>query len=41
MKTAQLKIGDKTLELPIITGTENENGIDVTSLRAETNHLTF
>ncbi len=41
MKTAQLKIGDKTLELPIITGTENENGIDVTSLRAETNHITF
>ena len=41
MKTAQLTIGDKTLELPIITGTENENGIDVTSLRAETNHITF
>ena len=29
MKTAQLKIGDKTLELPIITGTENEKAIDV------------
>ena len=41
MKTAQLTIGDKTLELPIITGTENEKGIDVTSLRAETNHITF
>ena len=41
MKTAQLTIGDKTLELPIITGTENETGIDVTSLRAETNHITF
>jgi citrate synthase len=41
MKTAQLTIGDKTLELPIITGTENENGIDVTSLRADTNHITF
>jgi len=41
MKTAQLTIGDKTLELPIITGTENENGIDVTSLRKETNHITF
>ena len=41
MKTAQLKIGDTTLELPIISGTENENGIDVTSLRAKTNHITF
>ena len=41
MKTAQLTIGDKTLELPIITGTENETGIDITSLRAETNHITF
>ena len=41
MKTAQLKIDDKTLELPIISGTENENGIDVTSLRAKTNHITF
>ena len=41
MKTARLTIGDKTLELPIITGTENEKGIDVTSLRAETNHITF
>ncbi len=41
MKSAQLTIGDKTLELPIIKGTENENGIDVTSLRAETNHITF
>jgi len=41
MKTAQLILGDKTLELPIITGTENEEGIDVTRLRSETNHITF
>jgi len=41
MKTAQLKIGDQTLELPIVSGTENENGIDVTHLRADTNHITF
>ena len=41
MKRAQLKIGDKTLELPIITGTENEKGIDVTRLRAETKYITF
>ena len=41
MKTAQLIIGDKTLELPIITGTENEKGIDITSLRRDINHITF
>ena len=41
MKTAQLKIGEKTFELPIITGTENEECIDVSRLRAETNHITF
>ncbi len=41
MKTAQLIIGDKTLELPIITGTENEKGIDVTRIRSDINHITF
>ena len=41
MKTAQLIIGNKKLELPIITGTENEKGINVTRLRLDTNHITF
>ena len=41
MKKAELKIDDKTIELPIITGTENEKGIDVSRLRADMDHITF
>ena len=40
-KTAKLIIDDKTLELPIIKGTEKERGIDVTKLRSETGCITF
>ena len=41
MEKAQLIIKDKTIELPVITGSENEKGIDVTNLRKETNYITF
>jgi len=41
MEKAQLIIKDKTIELPVITGSENEKGIDVSSLRKETNYITF
>ena len=41
MKNAKLNINDEVLELPIYTGTENENGIDITSLRNKTNHITI
>ena len=41
MEKAQLIIKDKTIELPVITGSENEKGIDVTHLRKETNYITF
>ena len=41
MEKAQLIIKDKTIELPVITGSENEKGIDVTRLRKETNYITF
>ena len=41
MEKAQLIINDKTIELPVITGSENEKGIDVTRLRKETNYITF
>ena len=41
MKVAELTIDNKTLKLPIITGTENEQGIDITKLRSETNHITY
>ena len=41
MKNAKLNINDEVLELPIYTGTENENWIDITSLRNKTNHITI
>ena len=41
MKSAKLTIDKKTLELPIIKGSENELGIDITELRKTTSHITF
>ncbi|MEO8214618.1 MAG: citrate synthase [Myxococcales bacterium] len=38
---AQLKIGDKTVELPIVVGSEGEQGIDISKLRAETGAVTL
>ena len=41
MEKAQLTLDGKTIELPIVKGTEDEKAIDVTQLRAETNYITF
>ena len=41
MKTAQLIIDNITYELPIVSGSEDENGIDISKLRKETKHITF
>ena len=41
MEKVQLILKNKTIELPVITGSENEKGIDVTRLRSETNYITF
>jgi len=41
MKSAKLILEDKTIELPIVQGGENENGINITKLRATTNHITY
>ena len=41
MEKAQLILKDKTIELPVITGSENEKGIDITRLRSETNYITY
>ena len=38
---AQLKIGDKTVELPIVVGSEGEQGIDISKLRGETGAVTL
>ena len=40
-ETATLKIGDQTIELPIIIGSEGERGLDITKLRAETGYITL
>lgn len=39
--TAEIKIGDKKIELPIVEGTENERAIDIGKLRAETGVVTI
>ena len=38
---AKLILGDKTIELPVFTGTEGEKAIDITKLRAETGFVTL
>lgn len=38
---AKLILGDKTIELPVFTGTEGEKAIDITKLRAETGYVTL
>jgi citrate synthase len=40
-ETAQLRVDGKTLELPIVTGSEGERGIDISSLRAKTGCITL
>jgi len=40
-KTATLTLDGKTYDLPVIVGTENEMGIDITQLRNETGYITF
>ncbi len=40
-ETARLIIGDKTVELPVITGSEGEKALDITSLRQETGYITM
>lgn len=40
-QTAKLIIGDQTIELPIIEGTEGEKAIDITQLRAKTGFITY
>jgi len=39
--TASLHLPNATLELPILTGTENEKAIDITQLRSKTGFITY
>jgi citrate synthase len=41
MKPAQLRLGSHELELPVVVGTEGEQGIDISSLRAQTGAITL
>lgn len=40
-EAAKLKLGEKTTELSIIAGTENELGVDISELRANTGYITL
>ena len=40
-ETAQLKIGDKTYELPVIEGTEGEKALDISKLRDQSGYVTL
>ena len=41
MKKATLNLDGKTIELPLIEGSENEKGIDISQLRSSSGHITF
>ena len=38
---AELKLAGQTIELPVMVGTENEKGIDISSLRGKTGYVTL
>ena len=38
---AKLILGDKTFELPVVVGTEQEHAIDIEKLRGATGHITL
>src|SRR5712671_5899125 len=40
-RVVTLNIDDKTIELPVIEGSEKELGFDITKLRGETGYITY
>jgi len=40
-ETAELRLGDQTIELPVVVGTEGEKAVDISSLRAKTGYITL
>lgn len=38
---AKLQVGNETVELPVVVGTENEKAIDIGELRAKTSYITL
>ena len=39
--SVNVKLDDKDIELPIVVGTENEHGLDISKLRAQTGYITL
>ncbi|MBT3342371.1 MAG: citrate (Si)-synthase, partial [Gemmatimonadetes bacterium] len=39
--SARLQLGDKTIDLPIVVGSEDEHAIDISKLRSETGYITL
>ena len=39
--TARIEVNDKSIELPLVVGSEGETGIDIRKLRAETKSITL
>lgn len=40
-KTAKLELGENSIELPVIEGTEGEMALDISKLRAQTGYITY
>jgi citrate synthase len=40
-ENAHIKVGDATLEVPVVVGTENEKALDIAQLRAKTGYVTL
>ncbi len=40
-ETARIEVNDKSIELPLVVGSEGETGIDIRKLRAETKSITL
>ena len=40
-ETAKLTLGEQTIELPIVEGTEGEKAVDITKLRSQTGYITL
>ena len=40
-ETANLQLGEKKIDLPVVIGSENEHAIDISKLRAQTGYITL
>jgi citrate synthase len=40
-ETAELRMGDQTIELPIVEGSEGERAVDISKLRSQTGYITL